>query len=561
MRLIHHTLTVFDAADEEGDLLILEEVLVGAQVTLVKRRREIIVKLPSDRLIVQLRTDREFDAWSVAFRDAARVSTNFYTIVASRQLGVGAFSTVYFGFDREDGHHVAIKVVDKTQCSRAELVCAETEARMMAFVRHPHIVYCRDIFDAPDAMHVVMEYMSGSTLEQRMLAPTNHSKSFSEDVAATVMAHIMSALAYLEREGICHRDVKPDNILLSTVRNNSTWATSARLSDFGLAAFVDADSELTDVVGTPHYVAPEVVSRDSNAEWMGYGPPVDVWAAGVIMFWMLTGGRLPFDGDDPPAIFKAVRAGHLNLDTAEWRGVSADAKALLRSLLQVNPRTRLRASAAIMHPWLQRAQDESAECAATAARLANKEVRAGCMSQRGRFISVARAVMAVQMLLRVGGSAKSLGGQLNPSRPVVPGRVRGLRQVVKKAGLEGRMMRAPERAPLGADGLGYNVGLIPSFTPKRRAKAGLTGVNRTSRDLPRVRGEESTNGSLVRVSRESGGSKESGSSGSRSPSKERGASMDRRSIGSSGGGSLSKGSWGLILRGRSSAEKNRSSFS
>lgn len=551
MRLIHYTLTVFDAADEEGDLVILEEILVGAQVSLVKRRREIIVKLATDRLLVQLRTDREFDAWAIAFGDAARIATNFYTVVASRQLGSGSFSTVYFGFDREDGHHVAIKVVNKTRCSRAELSYAETEARMMAYVRHPRIVLCRDIFDAPDAMHVVMEYMSGSTLEQRMLSRPQHARQFSEEIAATVMAHVLSSLAYLEREGICHRDVKPDNILLSTLRNDALWATSARLSDFGLAAFVDGDCELTDVVGTPHYVAPEVVSRDEKAEWLGYGPPVDVWAAGVIMFWMLSGGRLPFDGEDPPAIFKSIRAGHLNLDTDEWRAVSSDAKRLLRSLLNPLPTCRLRASGAIAHNWLLRSQDSSGQTATFSKRYADSETRRSHMSARCRFRSGVHAVIGMLRLRRVHvdnskTSLRSAGGRE---------RVRPVRRVVKKSCVDGRMPRAPERAPVGADGLGYNVGLIPSFTPKRRAKAGVSPPNGTSRDLSRLRSEDgSVNGRQIRVSRESA------SSGSRTPSGERSASIDRRSIGSSGG-SLSKGTWGFILRGRSSAEKTRSSFS
>lgn len=547
MRLIHYTLTVFDAADEEGDLVILEEILVGAHVSLLKHRREIVVKLPTDRLLVQLRTDREFDAWSLAFRDAARLAVNFYTIVASRQLGSGAFSNVYFGFDREDGHHVAVKVVDKTRCSRAELLYAETEARMMAYVRHPRIVLCRDIFDAPDAMHVIMEYMSGSTLEQRLLSRPLHARRFSEDIIATVMAHVLSALAYLEAEGVCHRDVKPDNVLLSTLRNDSLWPTSARLSDFGLAAFVEGDSDLTDVVGTPHYVAPEVISRGKETGWPGYGPPVDVWAAGIVMYWMLSGGCLPFDGDDPPAIFKSIRAGVLDLDTDALRAVSTDAKHLLRCLLQAVPSRRVCAAAALTHPWLARAQDASGAPAVAAWRLRERAART--LSLRARFRASVTAVLAMRRLTQ-----KAKAGCVRPRA-----RVRAVRRLGKK-GVEGKMPRAPERAPIGADGLGYNLGLIPSFAPKRRAKAGVTApANRTIRDLSKVRSDDDTTG-RVRMSKDSTLAKGSESDGSRTPSGERAASMDRRSIGSSGG-SLSKGTWGFILRGRSSAEKSRVSFS
>lgn len=563
MRLIHYTLTVFDAADEEADLVILEEILVGAQVTGVKRRREITIKLATERLNISLRTDREFDAWFTAFRDAARVATDYYKIVTTRELGAGAFSTVYFGFDRDDGHHVAIKLVEKTRCTRAELTYAETEARMMAYLRHPSIVLCRDIFDAPAAMHVVMEYMSGATLEQRMISTPPQLRRFSEKTAATIMGHVLSALAYLEKEGVCHRDVKPDNILLSTLPNDALWATTARLSDFGLAAFVDSDVELTDVVGTPHYVAPEVVSRDEKDEWLGYGPPVDVWASGVMMYWMLSGGRLPFDGEDPPAIFKAIRAGKFTLRGREWDDVSEEAKLLIRGLLHPSPWTRLRATAATTHPWLLRAHGLSLP-AADAARLKERRERRN-ISVRSRFRSVVWAIFIFKALI------ESIGGEMQVMRRRCAERARTMRTVGRKTGAEKKMARAPERAPLGTDGLGYNVGLIPSFAPKRRAKAGMSPLPITGprRDKSQLLSEEfSISGAgSVRMSKESG---RSGSSSSRSASGERqasvdkqvpnvekramsfdkrGGSVDRKSVGSSGG-TLSKAAWAFILRGR-----------
>lgn len=516
MRLIHFTLTVFDSSDEEADLVVFEQVLVGSDVTIVKRRREIQVKFPADKFVVQLRTDKEFDAWRTAFVDAARVADKFYKIVSNRELGRGAFSTVFFGFDREDGHHVAVKVVDKTRCSRAEFTYAETEARMMAYVRHPSIVLCRDIFDAPDAMHVIMEYMSGSTLEQRMLSMPVTQRSFSEQTAATVMTHVLSALSYLERERICHRDIKPDNILLSTLANDALWPTSARLSDFGLAAFIETDIDLTHIVGTPHYVAPEVITRDeTDNERLGYGPAVDVWASGIMMYWMLTGGEYPFDGPDSSSIFKSIRAGVLNLSTDPWNGISDDAKLLLRGLLHPNPLTRLRASSARVHPWLRRAHEVLPVCEA-AHDLRGYKSR----SARGRWRGAIRAVLAYNAFL------ETVDREAVAERRAARGeRLKLMKIVGKKSSLGEKMTRAPERAPVGADGLGYNVGLIPSFAPKRRAKAGVS-----KKDL-----EERA----ARISRESGsdGSREA----SREASGERG-SVDRSSVGSK------QSSWGLRLR-------------
>lgn len=600
MRLIHYTLTVFDAADEDADLVILDEGLVGAQVSGSKRKKEINIKLSADKLTINLRTDREYDVWFTAFRDAARVATDFYKIVTTRELGAGAFSNVYFGFDREDGHHVAIKVVDKRKCSKAELTCAETEARMMAYLRHPSIVLCRDIFDAPDAMHVVMEYMSGATLEQRMLAtavatnppnasatskanknlipiaapahansalscantienistapgatassttpsPANspttstlsaaalsthpsaptlsitnnngsspgtiatinltdvnlatlaeglHAPCFEEPVAATVMGHVLSALAYLESEGVCHRDVKPDNILLSTLKNDKLWATSARLSDFGLASFVESDYELFDIVGTPHYVAPEVIMRDDNDEFIGYGPPVDVWAAGVMMYWMLTGGHYPFDGKDSSEIFKKIRAGKFVIDPQFESNFSPDARSLLYSLLNNSSWIRLSAAGAITHPWLLQAQDIHLPAQYADRLKARKTRRADGWTVKNRWRSATFAVMLVQGLMDIvsemgsahnGGNNSTTGtiNSLTNSVTNASANKRKLKDKKRNIGLSKskkleKMTKAPERAPVGADGLGYNVGLFPSFTPKRRAKAGNLSSN------------------------------------------------------------------------------------
>lgn len=527
MRLIHYTLTVFDAADEDNDLVLFEEILVGAEVTLANRRREIVVRFPADRFVVQLRTEKEFDAWSRAFRDAARVATHFYKLVETRELGAGAFSTVYFGFDRDDGHHVAIKVVDKTRCSRAELAHAETEARMMAYVRHLSIIQCRDIFDAPEAMHVVMEYMSGATLEQRMLALPPGKKAFPESIAATIMSHVLDALAYLESERVCHRDVKPDNILLSTLPKDALWATSARLSDFGLAAFVESDMDLTDIVGTPHYVAPEVISRDGDNERIGYGTQVDVWAAGILMYWMLTGGHMPFDGVDSAGIFKSIRAAQLDLSKEPWGSISADAKSLLKSLLHPRPYTRIRSTAARMHPWLRKAH-VVLPVAGWAWEYRDTTVRKERLSGLGRFRSAIMAVMACN------GFAEIVDVEYIALQKKAQGERLKVQRIGKKASLEEKMQRAPERAPAGADGLGYNVGLIPSFVPKRRARAGVSppGI----RD--RISGEKTRS---MRTSRESGSS-----GGSRAPSGDRG-SLERNGPRLTGG----KSAWALRIRGRS----------
>ncbi|CAN8062883.1 unnamed protein product [Agarophyton chilense] len=494
MRLLHYVLSVYDGADDLNDLLLFQAELFPSHVAASPRRKEIVVKLSDDKVVVTLRTDKEFDAWFAAFSDAARQFGDFYKLVDTKRLGTGAFSTVYFGFDKDDGHHVAVKYVDKTISSRIELSYAHTEVRMMAFVNHPCIVQCLDIFDSPASMYVVMPYMSANTLEQRMIDTPPKKRPLPESVAATIMSRLLDALAYLEAENICHRDVKPDNILLTAHPNENLWATTACLCDFGLAAFVDSETELTDIVGTPNYLAPEVISRHPHDnQRIGYGPPVDVWAAGVIMFWLLSGGQLPFDAPDSAMVLKNIRTRNLQLVADPWHRVSDDAKSLLCSLLHPNPRTRLRASAARVHPWLRHSQYV---LPLTLRTLNYRRTRSSSPRIRWRVAII--AVLSVESFAALVDEER-IADQEDLRRMHLE-RVAERRRVTQRRGEV--TAKAPERAPAGADGLGYNVGLIPSFAPKRKAKAGLTdnSVLRKSTSLSVDRGR------FMRVSVESGGS-------------------------------------------------------
>ncbi|KAI0566827.1 Serine/threonine protein kinase [Gracilaria domingensis] len=285
-----------------------------------------------------------------------------------------------------------------------------------------------------------------------------------ESVAATIMSRLLDALAYLESENVCHRDVKPDNILLTSHPNENLWATTARLSDFGLAAFVDSDTELTDIVGTPNYLAPEVITRHPHDNGrIGYGPPVDVWAAGVIMFWLLTGGQLPFDAPDAATVLKNIRICNLQLAADPWNRVSDDAKSLLCSLLHPCPRSRIRASAARVHPWLRHSQYEL-----PITMRALKYRRMGRLTARDRWRVAILAVLGVNSFGALVDDER-IAEQEDARRMHLERIAERRRESQRRSETTGR---APERAPAGADALGYNVGLIPSFAPKRRARAG-----------------------------------------------------------------------------------------
>lgn len=139
--------------------------------------------------------------------------------------------------------------------------------------------------------------------------------------------------------GVAHRDIKPDNILFDSRYNKLI------LADFGSAEWFCGGGTMSGVVGTPYYVAPEVLSGRE------YNEKVDVWSAGVILYIMLAGVP-PFYGETAVETFEAVMRGNLRFPTRLFRSVSPEAKDLLRKMLCKDVSRRLSAEQVLRHPWI-----------------------------------------------------------------------------------------------------------------------------------------------------------------------------------------------------------------
>ena len=151
--------------------------------------------------------------------------------------------------------------------------------------------------------------------------------------------------------GVLHRDIKPENFLLS----GSGHGAIVKLADFGMACFYRRGIPEKEAVGSPFYMAPEMVTRGSG----GYGPAADVWSCGVILYRFLS-ATLPFPGDTAAEIFHALRNKVLDYNTPAWRLVSPAARHLMRRLLEKDPSKRIDGQDVLTHAWMTQHQPNGA---------------------------------------------------------------------------------------------------------------------------------------------------------------------------------------------------------
>ena len=247
----------------------------------------------------------------------------------------GFFATVKVGIDKKTGEKVAVKIIDKSKVEESPQLL-QNEIDIMAKVKHPHVVGLKAVFDTPNTLFIVMELVQGGELYEMIV----ERKTFSEKDTSHIMKQVFSALEYLHGIGIVHRDLKLENMLL-----NDKKTLDVKVADFGLSKLYSGQA-LQTACGTPFYVAPDILLGT------GYGPEVDMWACGVLLYILLS-GRLPFHADNDAQLFQLIMEGNLVFKSPQFDTVSAEATDLIRKLLVVDPKVRLTASQALEHPFIK----------------------------------------------------------------------------------------------------------------------------------------------------------------------------------------------------------------
>jgi len=265
--------------------------------------------------------------------------------ISNEVLGQGYFAVVKVATIKSTGKKVAVKFVNKKLVEKPENL--DTETNLLRKVSHPHIVHLIDICDTKNTLFIVMELMEGGELYEEIVKR----KSFSEKDASHIMEQLFSALNYLHKNNIVHRDLKLENLLLT--RKNDL---EIKLADFGLSKMYNGTAMFT-ACGTPYYVAPEILTGD------GYNSKIDTWAAGVLLYVLLS-GRLPFSGETDVDLFKAIMDADLIWKKPQFDTVSGEAKDLIQKLITKDIDSRLTAEEALQHPFITQNNQDSPLCTA-----------------------------------------------------------------------------------------------------------------------------------------------------------------------------------------------------
>lgn len=279
--------------------------------------------------------------------DSISLENGFYSKYETKEvLGRGLSSTVRKCIARDTGIEYAVKIIDKSQDEAInESIAAEVHV-LNYLPKHPNIINLKDVFESAAFIFMVFELAPGGELFDYL----THMVKLSEKKTRKIMYQILLAVGHMHDHQVVHRDLKPENILLDEEQQ------VVKISDFGFSAILSNEG-FSELLGTPGYLAPEMLKRSVEQDAPPYGLAIDLWACGVIMYTLLVGFP-PFWHRKQLVMLRSIMEGKYEFVSPEWDDISDSAKDMVRKLLDTNPDSRMTACQALNHPFVQKAPVE-----------------------------------------------------------------------------------------------------------------------------------------------------------------------------------------------------------
>jgi serine/threonine protein kinase len=254
-----------------------------------------------------------------------------------KEIGKGGFGTVYQGMDTETGRFVAVKQVNTADVPKETLESIHIEIKLLKKLQHDNIVRYYDSVETGKTFNIVLEFVENGSLSDIIVK----FGTFSESLAVMYISQVLLGLDYLHTQGVIHRDIKGANIL--TTKNGLV-----KLADFGVAIGEDSAGGADGAVGTPYWMAPEII------ELAGATTKCDIWSVGCVVIELITSEPPYYDLAPMAALFRIVQ----DADGPKIpSGVSPVLRDFLRKCFHKDPNFRKNAKELIVHPWLRAERD------------------------------------------------------------------------------------------------------------------------------------------------------------------------------------------------------------
>lgn len=254
--------------------------------------------------------------------------------ILDKRIGKGSYATVWKGHTENGDEVVAVKVISRQTVTETAQLRQEVE--VLRRISHPNIVRFRDLKKSASHFYLVLEFCAGGDLSQ-FVRERGHVQ---EETARKFLTQIAAGICMLHRENVLHRDLKPQNILLS----NSSDDPVLKIADFGFARALQPQDMAATVCGSPLYMAPEILRHEP------YDAKADLWSVGAILYELLL-GRPPFNGANPMQLLANIeRSEGVAFDGAQ---VSSDGQEFLKSLLMRSPARRLSSKEFARHAYVR----------------------------------------------------------------------------------------------------------------------------------------------------------------------------------------------------------------
>ena len=259
--------------------------------------------------------------------------TSVCEFLLEQKLGEGNFGTVRLGTNRQTGEKVAIKILEKSKMTKFdEKIRLEREINILNKIHHPNIVKLFCVIETDRQIFIIMEYIKGNELFQYILVK----KRLEEEEACYYFLQIINCIDYLNRIKISHRDLKAENIIIEQK------SKEIKMIDFGLSNLYENSQLLSTACGSPIYAAPEMLEGK-----LYKGSTVDIWSAGIVLYYMLC-GSFPFHDVSNDKLYKKILKGKFEIP----KSFSKNVKDLVGKILVVNPQKRISLKDIKKHPWV-----------------------------------------------------------------------------------------------------------------------------------------------------------------------------------------------------------------